>query len=48
MFNSGQSCCAIERVYAHEKVYDQLVEKVVNVVKVGRALYPHLPFGPEL
>ncbi|KAH6909532.1 succinate semialdehyde dehydrogenase [Coprinopsis sp. MPI-PUGE-AT-0042] len=33
MFNSGQSCCAIERVYVHEKVYDELVEKVVKVVK---------------
>jgi acyl-CoA reductase-like NAD-dependent aldehyde dehydrogenase len=38
LFNSGQSCCAIERIYVHEKVYDELVEKVVKVVKVRLAL----------
>lgn len=34
MFNSGQSCCGIERVYVHESLYDQFVEEVVKVVKV--------------
>lgn len=34
MFNSGQSCCGIERVYVHEAVYDRFVEEVVKVVKV--------------
>ncbi len=24
-FNSGQSCCAIERIYVHEKVYDRFI-----------------------
>ncbi|GAA5966888.1 hypothetical protein JCM8115_006191 [Rhodotorula mucilaginosa] len=33
MFNSGQSCCGIERVYVHEAVYDRFVEEVVKVVK---------------
>ncbi|POY73901.1 hypothetical protein BMF94_3072 [Rhodotorula taiwanensis] len=33
MFNSGQSCCGIERVYVHESLYDQFVEEVVKVVK---------------
>ncbi|SCV68861.1 BQ2448_982 [Microbotryum intermedium] len=33
MFNSGQSCCAVERVYVHEKVYDAFVEECVKVVK---------------
>jgi hypothetical protein len=32
-FNSGQSCCAIERVYVHEKVYDVFVEKIVAELK---------------
>lgn len=32
-FNSGQSCCAIERVYVHESIYDAFVEKFVEVVK---------------
>ena len=32
--NTGQVCMSVERVYVHEKVYDQFVEKVVE--KVGR------------
>jgi acyl-CoA reductase-like NAD-dependent aldehyde dehydrogenase len=28
VFNSGQSCCAIERVYVHEKIYDEFVRCV--------------------
>jgi len=32
VFNSGQSCCSIERVYVHEDVYDKFVEQVVQVV----------------
>ncbi|MBI4511533.1 MAG: aldehyde dehydrogenase family protein [Deltaproteobacteria bacterium] len=27
--NSGQVCCSVERVYAHETIYDELVQKVV-------------------
>lgn len=34
MFNSGQSCCAVERVYVHESVYDRFVDEAVKVVKV--------------
>lgn len=26
-FNSGQSCCAVERIYVHEHVYDEFVER---------------------
>ncbi|BGP12986.1 hypothetical protein JCM10213_006624 [Rhodosporidiobolus nylandii] len=33
MFNSGQSCCAVERVYVHESVYDKFVEECVRVAK---------------
>ncbi|GAA5979929.1 hypothetical protein JCM10908_001468 [Rhodotorula pacifica] len=33
MFNSGQSCCGIERVYVHESLYARFVEEVVKVVK---------------
>jgi len=32
-FNSGQSCCGIERIYVHEDVYDEFVEKFVEVTK---------------
>ena len=28
-FNSGQCCCGIERIYVHEKVYDDFVEGFV-------------------
>jgi acyl-CoA reductase-like NAD-dependent aldehyde dehydrogenase len=33
VFNSGQSCCAVERVYVHETVYDDFVGKLVNELK---------------
>lgn len=33
-FNSGQSCCAVERVYVHESIYDAFVAEAVKVVKV--------------
>ncbi|KAF8189996.1 succinate semialdehyde dehydrogenase [Mycena galopus ATCC 62051] len=33
MFNSGQSCCAVERIYVHESVFDDFVPKVVELVK---------------
>lgn len=33
LFNSGQSCCAIERIYVHESLYDEFVKKYVEMVK---------------
>ncbi|NOT76227.1 MAG: aldehyde dehydrogenase family protein [Cyclobacteriaceae bacterium] len=32
-YNNGQSCCAVERIYVHEKIYDQYVEEFVKEVK---------------
>jgi acyl-CoA reductase-like NAD-dependent aldehyde dehydrogenase len=32
-FNSGQSCCAIERIYVHEAVYDAFVEGAVALTR---------------
>jgi acyl-CoA reductase-like NAD-dependent aldehyde dehydrogenase len=32
-FNSGQSCCAIERIYVHEEVYDAFVEEAVALTR---------------
>ena len=32
-YNNGQSCCAVERIYVHEKVYDQYVDHFVKEVK---------------
>ena len=32
MFNSGQSCCGIERVYVHRDLYDNFVEGAVALI----------------
>ncbi|NUB44179.1 aldehyde dehydrogenase family protein [Fertoebacter nigrum] len=37
MYNAGQCCCGIERIYVHESLYDAFVEKSVAWVK-GLAL----------
>lgn len=33
VFNSGQSCCSLERIYVHEDIHDAFVEKIQNVLK---------------
>jgi acyl-CoA reductase-like NAD-dependent aldehyde dehydrogenase len=33
VFNSGQSCCSLERVYVDEKIHDAFVEAVQGVLK---------------
>ena len=33
MFNSGQCCCGIERIYVHESLFDGFVEKAVAIVR---------------
>ncbi|CAA7268496.1 unnamed protein product [Cyclocybe aegerita] len=42
-FNSGQSCCAVERIYVHESVYESFVDKVVAITKTYRLGDPTLP-----
>ncbi|KAF9444638.1 succinate semialdehyde dehydrogenase [Macrolepiota fuliginosa MF-IS2] len=32
-FNSGQSCCAVERIYVHEDIYDGFVSHFVGLTK---------------
>ncbi len=32
-YNNGQSCCAVERIYVHESVYEQYVTEFVKEVK---------------
>ncbi|MEX1036697.1 MAG: aldehyde dehydrogenase family protein, partial [Sneathiella sp.] len=49
MFNSGQSCCGIERIYVHADVYDAFVGKFVEVVKgynLGNPMDPETTLGP--
>ncbi|KAF2129581.1 betaine aldehyde dehydrogenase 2 [Dothidotthia symphoricarpi CBS 119687] len=33
IFNSGQSCCSVERVYVDEKIHDEFVSAVQDVLK---------------
>ena len=49
MFNSGQCCCGIERIYVHESLYDAFVEKAVEMVKgykLGNPLDQETTIGP--
>lgn len=51
IFNSGQSCCAIERVYVDEKVHDDFVKAVKKVLegyKVGDPLNADTQIGPVI
>lgn len=41
MFNSGQCCCGIERIYVHESLYDAFVEKAVAWVMGQRLGNPY-------
>jgi acyl-CoA reductase-like NAD-dependent aldehyde dehydrogenase len=36
MYNAGQCCCGIERIYVHESLYDAFVEKAVAWVQALR------------
>ncbi len=49
MFNSGQCCCGIERIYVVESLFDSFVEKAVAIVngyKLGNPLDPETTLGP--
>jgi acyl-CoA reductase-like NAD-dependent aldehyde dehydrogenase len=48
-FNSGQSCCGIERIYVHEAIYDDFLAGFVDRVKqyrLGNPLDPETNLGP--
>ena len=47
--NSGQVCMAIKRIYAHERMYDELCDALVDEAKkakVGNGLDPATELGP--
>ncbi len=49
VYNSGQSCCAVERIYVHENIYDKFVESYVAQCKklvVGDPLDKLTDIGP--
>jgi acyl-CoA reductase-like NAD-dependent aldehyde dehydrogenase len=33
VYNNGQSCCAVERIYVHEKIYDAFVQSYSRQLK---------------
>ena len=49
MFNAGQCCCGIERIYVHESLYDAFVEKAVawvKALKLGNPFDQATTLGP--
>ncbi|MGO9931082.1 MAG: aldehyde dehydrogenase family protein [Steroidobacteraceae bacterium] len=49
MFNTGQVCLAIKRVYAHDSIYDRFCSALATIADgavVGNGLDPKTEFGP--
>ncbi|MCB1428396.1 MAG: aldehyde dehydrogenase family protein, partial [Nitratireductor sp.] len=49
MYNAGQCCCGIERIYVHESRYDAFIEKAVdwvNALRLGNPLEQETTIGP--
>ncbi len=49
MFNAGQCCCGIERIYVEQSLFEPFVEKAVawvNAQKLGNPLDPDTTLGP--
>ncbi|MBT7581620.1 MAG: aldehyde dehydrogenase family protein [Kordiimonadaceae bacterium] len=49
MFNSGQCCCGIERIYVDESLFDDFIEKAKNIVEgyvLGNPLESETTLGP--
>ena len=48
-YNNGQSCCAVERIYVHEKIYDNYIDefkKEVQSWKIGSPDEDGVYIGP--
>ena len=49
LFNSGQCCCAIERIYVHRRHIDAFIAKSlerVSAYRLGNPLHPETTLGP--
>lgn len=49
MFNSGQSCCGIERIYVARPLFDEFVQRAVELARtyvLGSPLDPATTLGP--
>ena len=48
-YNNGQSCCAVERIYVNEKVYDKYIDEFIKEVKswkIGSPVEDGVYIGP--
>ena len=48
-FNSGQSCCGIERIYVHQSRFDEFVDRMVEharKLKLGNPMEAETSMGP--
>ncbi len=49
VYNTGQSCCAVERVYVHQKIYDSFVAEFTQQaknLKIGLPTEDKIDIGP--
>jgi acyl-CoA reductase-like NAD-dependent aldehyde dehydrogenase len=49
MFNSGQCCCGIERIYVHQSVFDDFLARCIRIVegyRLGTPLDAETTIGP--
>jgi acyl-CoA reductase-like NAD-dependent aldehyde dehydrogenase len=49
MYNAGQSCCAVERIYVHQRIHDRFIAAFVAIVKsykVGDPMEESTYLGP--
>jgi acyl-CoA reductase-like NAD-dependent aldehyde dehydrogenase len=48
-FNSGQSCCGLQRIYVHERIHDAFVSGFIELTSkyvLGNPLEPETTLGP--
>ena len=48
-YNAGQSCCGVERIYVHVKVYDKFINGAINEMqnlKIGNPQSKDISLGP--
>ena len=48
-YNAGQTCTAVKRLYVHQKIADEFVQKLkgrINTLNVGNGLGPKTDMGP--
>jgi len=48
-YNNGQSCCAVERIYVHERIYEDYINAFLNEVrsyKIGEPTEEGVYIGP--